>query len=154
MNEAPGVKARTEDRDGMRITWHQPITMDDGVTLRADIYRHIDENAKCPIILNYGMALRERLTRRGVPCEEVDEILESAIYYVSNSVSFLRVAAFALAHTVLSSIVFLLSGSCWSVSSAWSKYATACRCAGRAAALAPARRRYVTALSRSSPRDA
>lgn len=37
------------------------------------------------------------------------EILESAIYYVSNSVSFLRVAAFALAHTVLSTIVFLLS---------------------------------------------
>lgn len=42
--------------------------------------------------------------------EGVIEILESAIYYVSNSVSFLRVAAFALAHTVLSTIVFLLSG--------------------------------------------
>ena len=41
--------------------------------------------------------------------EGIIEILESAIYYVSNSVSFLRVAAFALAHTVLSSIVFLLS---------------------------------------------
>jgi V/A-type H+/Na+-transporting ATPase subunit I len=41
--------------------------------------------------------------------EGVIEILESAIYYVSNSVSFLRVAAFALAHTVLSTIVFLLS---------------------------------------------
>jgi V/A-type H+-transporting ATPase subunit I len=41
--------------------------------------------------------------------EGIVEILESAIYYVSNSVSFLRVAAFALAHTVLSAIVFLLS---------------------------------------------
>jgi len=41
--------------------------------------------------------------------EGIVEILESAIYYVSNSVSFLRVAAFALAHTVLSTIVFLLS---------------------------------------------
>ncbi len=41
--------------------------------------------------------------------EGVIEVLESAIYYVSNSVSFLRVAAFALAHTVLSTIVFLLS---------------------------------------------
>jgi V/A-type H+-transporting ATPase subunit I len=41
--------------------------------------------------------------------EGIVEILESTIYYVSNSVSFLRVAAFALAHTVLSSIVFLLS---------------------------------------------
>jgi len=41
--------------------------------------------------------------------EGVIEVLESAIYYVSNSVSFLRVAAFALAHTVLSTIIFLLS---------------------------------------------
>jgi V/A-type H+-transporting ATPase subunit I len=41
--------------------------------------------------------------------EGIVEILESTIYYVSNSVSFLRVAAFALAHAVLSSIVFLLS---------------------------------------------
>jgi len=41
--------------------------------------------------------------------EGIVEILESVIYYVSNSVSFLRVAAFALAHTVLSTIVFLLS---------------------------------------------
>jgi V/A-type H+-transporting ATPase subunit I len=41
--------------------------------------------------------------------EGIVEILESTIYYVSNSVSFLRVAAFALAHTVLSTIVFLLS---------------------------------------------
>ena len=41
--------------------------------------------------------------------EGIVEILESTIYYVSNSVSFLRVAAFALAHTVLSTIIFLLS---------------------------------------------
>ena len=41
--------------------------------------------------------------------EGIVEVLESTIYYVSNSVSFLRVAAFALAHTVLGTIVFLLS---------------------------------------------
>jgi V/A-type H+-transporting ATPase subunit I len=41
--------------------------------------------------------------------EGIVEILESGIYYISNSVSFLRVAAFALAHTVLSTIVFLLA---------------------------------------------
>jgi V/A-type H+-transporting ATPase subunit I len=39
----------------------------------------------------------------------IAEILESAIYYVSNSVSFLRVAAFALAHTVLSTIIILMA---------------------------------------------
>jgi len=42
--------------------------------------------------------------------EGIVEILESTIYYVSNSISFLRVAAFGLAHTVLSAIVFLLAG--------------------------------------------
>jgi len=40
--------------------------------------------------------------------EGIVEMLESSTYYISNSVSFLRVAAFALAHTVLSSIVFLI----------------------------------------------
>jgi len=42
--------------------------------------------------------------------EGIVEILESTIYYVSNSISFLRVAAFGLAHTVLSAIVSLLAG--------------------------------------------
>ena len=41
--------------------------------------------------------------------EGIVEILESSIYYISNSVSFLRVAAFAMAHGVLSSIIFLLA---------------------------------------------
>ena len=45
----------------------------------------------------------------GFIMEGIVDLMESAIYYVSNSVSFLRVAAFALAHTVLSSIVFLLA---------------------------------------------
>jgi V/A-type H+-transporting ATPase subunit I len=37
------------------------------------------------------------------------EILESASYFISNTVSFLRVGAFALSHAVLSFIVFALS---------------------------------------------
>ncbi len=40
--------------------------------------------------------------------EGIVEILESVTYYMSNSVSFLRVAAFAMAHTVLSLIVFTI----------------------------------------------
>ena len=40
--------------------------------------------------------------------EGIVEMLESLTYYVSNSVSFLRVAAFSMAHTVLSVIVFKL----------------------------------------------
>ncbi len=37
MSETPEVKACTEVRDGMRITWHQPIEMDDGLVLRAEV---------------------------------------------------------------------------------------------------------------------
>ena len=54
MSEAPQVNARTEDRDGMRITWQQPIEMDDGLVLRADVFRPI-EDGNYPVILTYGI---------------------------------------------------------------------------------------------------
>ena len=54
MSEGPEVKARTEDRDGMRITWHQPIEMDDGLVLRADVVRPVEEG-KDPVILTAGI---------------------------------------------------------------------------------------------------
>jgi hypothetical protein len=38
----------------MRITWHQRITMDDGLVVRADVYRPID-GVRCPVILTYGI---------------------------------------------------------------------------------------------------
>jgi predicted acyl esterase len=46
---------RTEVRDGMRITWNAPIRMADGVTLRADIYRPVDETLRCPAIISHGV---------------------------------------------------------------------------------------------------
>jgi uncharacterized protein len=45
---------RTEIRDGMRITWHQPIPMDDGIALDADVYRPI-EDGRYPVILSHGI---------------------------------------------------------------------------------------------------
>ena len=45
--------ARSEIRDGMRIGWDVPITMDDGLVLRCDVYRPI-EDGKYPVILTYG----------------------------------------------------------------------------------------------------
>jgi hypothetical protein len=33
------MNGKTELRDRMRIHWDVPITMDDGLVLRADIYR-------------------------------------------------------------------------------------------------------------------
>ena len=50
MNPAADPYERTEIRDGMRITWHQRIVMDDGLVLRADVYRPVDD-AKVPVIL-------------------------------------------------------------------------------------------------------
>jgi len=43
----------SETRDGMRIEWDAPITMDDGLVLRADVFRPLAEG-RYPVILSYG----------------------------------------------------------------------------------------------------
>jgi len=45
--------AKSEVRDGMRIDWDAPIPMDDGIVLRADVFRPNDDKAY-PVILSYG----------------------------------------------------------------------------------------------------
>ena len=47
------MSQKSELRDGMLIDWDVPITMDDGLVLRADIYRPPQEG-KYPVILTYG----------------------------------------------------------------------------------------------------
>jgi predicted acyl esterase len=42
-----------EIRDGMRIDWDVSITMDDGLVLRADVYRPVADG-HYPVILSYG----------------------------------------------------------------------------------------------------
>ena len=44
---------RSEIRDGMRIDWDAPITMDDGAVVRADIFRPIADG-RYPVIISYG----------------------------------------------------------------------------------------------------
>lgn len=44
---------KSEIRDEIRIDWDAPIEMDDGVTLRADVFRPIAEG-QYPVILSYG----------------------------------------------------------------------------------------------------
>jgi predicted acyl esterase len=44
---------RIENRDGMTIDWDAPIPMDDGVVLRADVFRP-SRDGKYPVILSYG----------------------------------------------------------------------------------------------------
>ncbi len=43
----------SEIRDGMQIDWDVPIETDDGVVLRADVYRPVGKG-KFPVILSYG----------------------------------------------------------------------------------------------------
>ena len=43
----------SEVRDGMRIEWDVPIAMDDGLVLRADVFRPTVDRLY-PIILSYG----------------------------------------------------------------------------------------------------
>ncbi|MFC1983575.1 CocE/NonD family hydrolase [Chloroflexota bacterium] len=47
------MSEQSELRDGMRIDWDVPITMDDGIVLRADVYRP-PVDGKYPVILTYG----------------------------------------------------------------------------------------------------
>ena len=47
------IETRSEIAHGMRIEWDVPIIMDDGVVLRADIFRPI-QAGHYPAILSYG----------------------------------------------------------------------------------------------------
>ena len=47
------IEQKSEVRDGMRIDWDAPIAMDDGVVLRADVFRPIADG-KYPVIMSHG----------------------------------------------------------------------------------------------------
>lgn len=57
---------RTEIRDGMRIDWDVPITMDDGLVLRADVFRPV-KDGKYPVILSYGPYAKSLAFQDGYP---------------------------------------------------------------------------------------
>jgi heterodisulfide reductase subunit B len=44
---------KVETRDGMVVEWEAPIAMDDGIVLRADVFRPV-KDGKYPAILSYG----------------------------------------------------------------------------------------------------
>jgi uncharacterized protein len=46
-------KTKSEVRDGMRIDWDVPVTMDDGLVLRADVFRPV-EPGRYPALVSYG----------------------------------------------------------------------------------------------------
>src|SRR5580693_4902575 len=66
---AAGVKShepRSKTRDGMRIDWDVQISMDDGLVLRADVFRPIAEG-RYPVILSYGPYAKGLAFQDGYP---------------------------------------------------------------------------------------
>jgi uncharacterized protein len=53
MKQPTDEQARSDVRDGMRIDWDVPITMDDGLVLHADVYRPIEEG-RYPVLMSHG----------------------------------------------------------------------------------------------------
>ena len=67
MSTVPTYSAfRSELRDGMRIDWDVPIVADDGIVLRADVFRP-DDDDKHPVILSYGPYAKGLPFQEGYP---------------------------------------------------------------------------------------
>jgi len=66
MDQAPDVKPVTEIRDGMKITWHQSIVMDDGLRLDADVFAPTIDGTY-PVIMTYGVYAKGLAYQDGYP---------------------------------------------------------------------------------------
>jgi uncharacterized protein len=60
------LAARSEVRDGIRIDWNAPIAMDDGLVLRADVFRPIAAG-RYPVLLSYGPYAKGLAFQDGYP---------------------------------------------------------------------------------------
>ncbi|WP_066957034.1 CocE/NonD family hydrolase [Streptomyces lushanensis] len=57
---------RTQLIDGMRVEWDVPIEMDDGIVLRADVFRPVTDEP-VPVIMTYGPYAKGLPFQRGYP---------------------------------------------------------------------------------------
>ena len=60
------IRGATETRDGMIIEWDVPITMDDGIALRADVFRPVADG-HYPAIMSYGPYAKWLTFQAGYP---------------------------------------------------------------------------------------
>jgi predicted acyl esterase len=60
------TKPRSEVRDGMRIDWDVDIAMDDGLVLKADVFRPV-KDGRYPVILSYGPYAKGLAFQDGYP---------------------------------------------------------------------------------------
>jgi len=61
-----GISARSEVRNGMRIDWNVEIPMDDGLVLRADVFRPLADG-RYPALLTYGPYAKGLAFQDGYP---------------------------------------------------------------------------------------
>jgi uncharacterized protein len=66
MTPGHDTQTRTEVRDGMRIDWDAPIPLDDGIVLRADVFRPI-KDGRYPVLLTYGPYAKGLAFQDGYP---------------------------------------------------------------------------------------
>lgn len=67
MNAPSSLEPRhSEIREGMRVDWDVPIVMDDGVVLRADVFRPIEEG-RYPVLITYGPYAKGLAFQDGYP---------------------------------------------------------------------------------------
>src|SRR5262249_37472118 len=57
---------RSEVRDGMRIDWDVPVTMDDGALVRCDVFRPV-QDGRYPLVLSYGPYAKGLALQDGYP---------------------------------------------------------------------------------------
>ena len=66
LSDTKSHQTRSETRDGMRIDWDVGITMDDGLVVRADVFRPLREG-RYPVILSYGPYAKGLAFQDGYP---------------------------------------------------------------------------------------
>lgn len=64
--QTPATPRHSEIRDGMRIDWDVPIVMDDGVVLKADVFRPVAEG-RYPVLITYGPYAKGLAFQEGYP---------------------------------------------------------------------------------------
>ena len=62
----PSLPQRSEIRNGMRIDWIMPITMNDDLVLRAEVFRPA-KGGKYPVILSHGSCAKGLAFQGGYP---------------------------------------------------------------------------------------
>lgn len=89
---------------GRHLQWFDIVGL--GVPLLAIF---LSEPLKALVDSRHGKGEKEKISIVGALVGGAVEIIETFSYYASNTMSFLRVAAFALAHAVLSFVIFTMA---------------------------------------------